>query len=37
MQPSLFTYQLAVTRIDALRNRPDRTRRVLKPTKGAHS
>lgn len=37
MQPSLITYHLAATRVDALRRRADRTRWVIKKSKGATS
>jgi hypothetical protein len=35
MQPSLITYHLTATRVDALRRRVDQTRRVIKTPKRA--
>jgi hypothetical protein len=35
MQPSLITSHLAATRVDALRRRAERTRRIVKPSTGA--
>lgn len=35
MQASLITYHLVVARVDSLRRPADRTRRVIKTSKGA--